>query len=476
MTSVVPETIATATTGLDRAPKGLLLDFGGVIILTQKRLQGRAEFAAKLQSRLQAAGIEISAEVLEGCLAAGATALKHWKHASSRRRQPRELTVEEILGEFYFGDLPEPARLMLTTDGAELLDEMSTALTDHNIRPGARELIDYAQAQGIALGVVSNAHSGRAHRRILTELGIHDAFGVQIYSDEAGIRKPHPQMLGRAATALGVDLADCWYVGDTLDRDLVAGRRSGVGAVVLTRSQHTHEPPFPINDEPEAVVEDPAELLTLLQEVTEKTDDDAPGHTAANGTASAGTGQVTAIRTASGVRNKAILLDHGGVVSRSTKPVQPFAAAGQQVETVLTKAGCPVDPGRGLEIILTAHEQYKLHKSQVDETEAYREITARQYWGEFTAAAEVTEQQRQALLAEAEQLQLGLYHAKSDKAEREGIRQLLEFCSETGRRVIVVSNTICGTGVRSIIRGYGLGEHIAGWVCSDEYWLKKPRP
>lgn len=91
MTSVVPETIATATTGLDRAPKGLLLDFGGVIILTQKRLQGRAEFAAKLQSRLQAAGIEISAEVLEGCLAAGAT-----------------------------------------------------ALTDHNIRPGARELIDYA--------------------------------------------------------------------------------------------------------------------------------------------------------------------------------------------------------------------------------------------------------------------------------------------------------------------------------------------
>lgn len=423
MTSVVPETIATATTGLDRAPKGLLLDFGGVIILTQKRLQGRAEFAAKLQSRLQAAGIEISAEVLEGCLAAGAT-----------------------------------------------------ALTDHNIRPGARELIDYAQAQGIALGVVSNAHSGRAHRRILTELGIHDAFGVQIYSDEAGIRKPHPQMLGRAATALGVDLADCWYVGDTLDRDLVAGRRSGVGAVVLTRSQHTHEPPFPINDEPEAVVEDPAELLTLLQEVTEKTDDDAPAHTAANGTASAGTGQVTAIRTASGVRNKAILLDHGGVVSHSTKPVQPFAAAGQQVKTVLTKAGCPVDPGRGLEIILTAHEQFKLHKSQVDETEAYREITARQYWGEFTAAAEVTEQQRQALLAEAEQLQLGLYHAKSDKAEREGIRQLLEFCSETGRRVIVVSNTICGTGVRSIIRGYGLGEHIAGWVCSDEYGLKKPRP
>ncbi|WP_438455022.1 HAD family hydrolase, partial [Staphylococcus epidermidis] len=88
---------------------------------------------------------------------------------------------------------------------------------------------------------------------ILAELGLAEAFGVQIYSDEAGIRKPHPQMLCRAAEALGADLAESWYVGDTLDRDVVAGRRAGVGAVILTRSQHTDEPPFPVESQPEAV-------------------------------------------------------------------------------------------------------------------------------------------------------------------------------------------------------------------------------
>ena len=214
-------------------------------------------------SRLARTGVEVSAQRLESCLQAGATSLKHWKHASSRRSLPRELSVQEILGDFYFGDLEDPARAVLTGWGTELLDEMATALTDHTLRDGARELIEFAREHSLPLGIVSNAHSGRSHRRILAELGLAEAFGVQIYSDEAGIRKPHPQMLCRAAEALGADLAESWYVGDTLDRDVVAGRRAGVGAVILTRSQHTDEPPFPVESQPEAVLETPAELLEL---------------------------------------------------------------------------------------------------------------------------------------------------------------------------------------------------------------------
>ncbi|WP_150461756.1 HAD family hydrolase [Nesterenkonia ebinurensis] len=460
---------------LERRPKALLLDFGGVIILTAKRPEGRAEFARLLQQRLAAAGIEVPAAQLEEALGAGSTALKHWKHAASRRRSPRELTVAEIL-EFYFAELPETARAVLSGDGADLLDTMATALTEHNLRPGAAELIAYAQQQGIALGVVSNAHSGRSHRRILSQLGLDEAFGVQIYSDEAGIRKPHPDMLRRAATALGAELTDCWYVGDTLDRDLVAGRRAGVGAVVLTRSQHTDEPPFPVPDIPEAVVEDPAELLELLRSAAEN-DDAARPSPAANGTplSAPSTSPAWPSSTLPQVQNQVILLDHGGVVSHSAKPQAPFATAADALEAVLRQAGAPVQPGRGLEIVRAAHERYKLHKGSQDEEASYREITARQYWGEFTDGL-VSEQQHQALLAEAEQLQMALYQSKSVKTEREGIRELLEFCSETGRRVIVVSNTICGPGVRSIIRGYRLGEHIAGWVCSNEFGLKKPHP
>ncbi|WP_022871689.1 HAD family hydrolase [Nesterenkonia alba] len=463
---------------LHRAPRALLLDFGGVIVRTARRTQGRAEFAADLSQRLAATGVKVSAERIEACLTAGATALKHWKHAASRRREPRELDVTEILGDFYFGDLPDPARAVLTGWGAELLDEMSTALTDHLLREGAAELIDYARTAGIALGIVSNAHAGRAHRRILAELGLDAAFGVQIYSDEAGIRKPHPQMLQRASTALGVELAECWYVGDTLDRDLVAGRRAGVGAVVLTRSQHTDEPPFLVDSAPEAVVETPAQLLTILRDAVDHAPVEAePGTT---DDAEAASPQLT--RHPGGTldspallqhTHRAILLDHGGVVSATTAPQQPFAEAAEAVEAVLARAGCPVAPGAGLRIIRGAHQQYKVHKKRQDELELFGEITAGQYWGEFTAA-EVTEQQRQALRAEAGRLQLALYRSKSVKTERPGIRQLLEYCTQTSRRVVIVSNTICGLGVRSIIRGYGLEEHIHAWVCSDEFGWKKP--
>lgn len=474
--AATPQPAPSALVGQDRLalrPKALLLDFGGVIILSSKRPEGRAAFAEVLRQRLCAAGLELPAAQLEAALEGGATALKHWKHSSSRRLAPQELTVAEIM-EFYFSDLPEPARAVLTGDGAEVLDQLSTALTGHNIRPGARELIAYAQQQGISLGIVSNAHSGRSHRRILADLGLDEAFGVQLYSDEAGIRKPHPDMLRRAAAALGADLADCWYVGDTLDRDLVAGRRSGVGAVVLTRSQHTDNPPFPVHDTPEATVEDPAALLKLLQAAAEQ--DDAPVTSLSeNGTAHRApvSGPTAQYLTLPKVQNQVVLLDHGGVVSHSVSPQAPLSAAAQALETVLHRAGAPVEPGEGLEIVRAAHEQYKVYKDSRDEDASYREVTARQYWGELTEGL-VSEQQRQALLAEAEQLQRALYNSKSVKTQRAGIRELLEFCSETGRHVIVVSNTVCGAGVRGIIRGYGLGEHIAGWVCSDEFGLKKP--
>ncbi|NDK32886.1 HAD family hydrolase [Nesterenkonia haasae] len=456
---------------LRRIPGALLLDFGGVIITTSKRVEGRAQFAKILQNRLSAGGVELTAARLEACLEAGAAALKHWKHASSRRRQPRELTVEEILGEFYFGDLPDPARALLTGDGAELLDQMSTALTDHTIRAGARELIHYAQEQGIALGIVSNAHSGRSHRRILSELGLNGAFGVQIYSDEAGIRKPHPSMLTRAVEALGVEASDCWYVGDTLDRDVVAGRRAGIGAVVLTRSQHTAEPPFLIHDVADATVEDPAALLRILQDAVAAPDG---GTTPALAQRSY---QPAAAQPAV-MKNQAILLDHGGVISHTGKPQYQFAEGAAAVETVLERAGCGIEPGAGLAIIRTAHENYKQYKAEHDDDAwgsglDYREITARQYWGEFTGEL-ISKRQRQALLAEATQLQLALYRSKSTKAERPGIRRFLEDCRAHRRPVIIVSNTICGAGVRGIVRSYGFDHLVTGWVCSDEFGRKKP--
>lgn len=467
---------------LRRAPRALLLDFGGVIVTPVKRQRGREEFALALSRRLASAGAQVPADRLLRCLEGGSVALKHWKHASSRRLAPRELTVQEILGDFFFSDLEDPVRALLVGDGAGLLDEMATAWTDHPLRAGVRALLDRVQGAGISLGIVSNAHSGRSHRRILSGYGLSGAFGVQIYSDEAGIRKPHPDMLHRAADALGVPTQDCWYVGDTRDRDLVAGRRADAGAVVLTRSQHTDAPPFGVSGEPDAVVDSPVRLLELLEEAL-----------AADGGPSAGsvrTGPVPAVSEASaaGRRDRALLLDHGGVVSTTVKPETPFLEAAKAVEASLARAGCPVSEGEGMHIVKTAHAEYRRSKGGEDAAlplggpqEAHSrwkdlgEVTPEQYWGEFTAAA-VTDRRRKVLLAEAHELQLALYRSKSQKTERPGIREMLRHCAQTGRPVIIVSNTISGRGVRAVLRSYGLEHLIAGWVCSDELGVKKPHP
>src|SRR5699024_11006984 len=138
-------------------------------------------------------------------LRTGRTALSLWKNAASRRLSPRELGPREIVEDFLLADLPATVRSALALDARELLAAMAPLVADHYQRPGITELLAECAARGIRLGIVSNAHSGRAHRAILEHLGLAETFGVQIYSDEVGIRKPHPDMIRLATEALDVD-------------------------------------------------------------------------------------------------------------------------------------------------------------------------------------------------------------------------------------------------------------------------------
>jgi FMN phosphatase YigB (HAD superfamily) len=66
-----------------------------------------------------------------------------------------------------------------------------------------------------------------------------------------------------AARALSVDPADCWYVGDNYDRDVVCGRRAGVGGTILMRPAGRRDPAA--RPQPDAEVADGLELLDLLR-------------------------------------------------------------------------------------------------------------------------------------------------------------------------------------------------------------------
>jgi len=452
---------------LHHAPRALLLDFGGVVFQTAKRPSGRDELAASLVERAARAGHVIDQGSVRASLDAGITALGHWKHASSRRLEPREMTHREVVGDFLVADLPTPVRTLLVAEAGEVLEELNTTLSEHEVRPGIRDLIAEAQRRGIPLGIVSNAHSGRSHRRLLAAHGLADAFAVQVYSDEVGMRKPHPRMIELAATALGVSPADAWYVGDTQDRDVVAGRRAGVGAVVLTASKHTDNPPFGIADSADAVFETPEGLFEALR-------DAAQPRPAVNVTPSSTPVSTPASPSTGGA---ALLIDHGGVISISVPDDALLDAFGERLAALLDGPDERVDAARALIAAGRArHRAFKAEQRAAVEaggTHDIRELDATTFWRDYVGAG--LSPRAQALLeAEAHDLMYRYGRAKSRRSLRSGIRDLLEQTRAAGIPVVVVSNTISGRAVRAECAAHGIDHLIAAYVCSDENGFRKP--
>lgn len=248
-------------------PDALLLDFGGVIVETTHRPAWAAELAAEVHRQLRAAGADApAADEIRVDLEAGAAADAHWKNAMSRPRSPAEMTHRMFWADFVAADWPEAARAVVTAHATALCELMGELRSERRVRPGLRELLDSAAAAGIRVAVVSNALSGAVHRRYLERAGLGEAFALQVYSDEVGVRKPNPEMIWLAARALGVPAERAWYVGDNFDRDVLCARRAGAGAAVLMEAEGTYRRPYAVRVTPDAVVADPAALRDLLVE------------------------------------------------------------------------------------------------------------------------------------------------------------------------------------------------------------------
>lgn len=248
-------------------PKALLLDFGGVLVESVKRPSWGAELAREVHDRLGRAGFHgLTAEEVESDIRAGARADSYWKDSTSRQFAPEEMTHRRFWADFVAGDWPEQARALVIAEATPLCERMGELRGDRKTRPGMEELLAACWSHGVTPGVVSNALCGAVHRDYLARTGLDRQVAVQVYSDEAGVRKPNPEMIWIACRALGVDPADTWYVGDNYDRDVVCGARAQVGATILMVSRSTDKIPYKVRQSPQATVEDPRGLLNLLEE------------------------------------------------------------------------------------------------------------------------------------------------------------------------------------------------------------------
>lgn len=248
---------------MPNAPRALLLDFGGVIVEDRRRPGFARSLAELVHAEIADVDGSLTVPAIEADVVAGLIAYGQWGNGTARWPAPAEISHEELWSDFIAADWPAAVRDRVGDRATELTYRMGEIGQDWELRPGMADLLADTARLGIPVAVVSNTIYGRIHRDFLASVGLTDRFAAQFYSDEAGIRKPNPELVRLAARTLAVEPAQSWFVGDTRSRDVLCGRRAGVGTVVLMRSERTGREPE-TNVEPDHEVADPVALHALL--------------------------------------------------------------------------------------------------------------------------------------------------------------------------------------------------------------------
>jgi putative hydrolase of the HAD superfamily len=103
------------------------------------------------------------------------------------------------------------------------------------VNNGAQGVLARLQDDGLSLGLICNTGrtSGRMLRLVLDRLGLAPFLAVLTFSDEVGLRKPHPEIFRRTLSALGVAPGEAAHVGDDVRTDIAGACGVGMRAIHL---------------------------------------------------------------------------------------------------------------------------------------------------------------------------------------------------------------------------------------------------
>jgi phosphoglycolate phosphatase len=112
-----------------------------------------------------------------------------------------------------------------------LLDIYRRQLAKHTrLFEGGDEMLTELERRGLAWGIVTNK-PGWLTDPLLVEVRLHTRARAVVSGDTLAERKPHPMPLLHAAATMGIEPAQCVYVGDA-ERDMQAAQAAGMYAVV----------------------------------------------------------------------------------------------------------------------------------------------------------------------------------------------------------------------------------------------------
>jgi putative hydrolase of the HAD superfamily len=186
----------------DRVPRGLLVDFGGV--LTTNVFQSFRAFC-------EAEGL--AADAFADLL----------RNSAETRAQLRQLETAQI-GADEFGRHLGPLLGVADTDGL-----MGRIFAGIGPEPAMIDAVRAARAAGVRTGLISNSVGTDIYdREVLEEL-----FDAVVISGEVGLHKPQPEIFLLGAERIDLPPADCVFVDDL--RENCAGAEAVGMTAVLHR-------------------------------------------------------------------------------------------------------------------------------------------------------------------------------------------------------------------------------------------------
>jgi putative hydrolase of the HAD superfamily len=236
------------------APQAVTFDCWGTLIVERDTRAAYASRVSALHHCAAAAGAAVESararDALDGAWR------RHWslwheEVASGAREMARWALAE--LGVFEAAAAEALAR------------EFSEAALASEIAPlaGARATLERLSEAGVRRALICDTGftPGRIVRRLLANSGLLELLEILVFSDEAGVPKPHAKVFRTALEALGIPAGAALHVGD-LRRTDVAGARAAGMRTVRIRDHHDDQSAHP---EADHVVESHAELRQILR-------------------------------------------------------------------------------------------------------------------------------------------------------------------------------------------------------------------
>jgi putative hydrolase of the HAD superfamily len=168
------------------------------------------------------------------------SALAHYREMADAVGAPREEFVEVWTShrtQRDVGPLADSVRWVFDRLGLDadpqVVMTMRRSWTRHSLkpRPGALETLAELRRRGHLLGLITVCSEDVGELWKGSLFG--GVFDVTVFSAQAGLRKPDPRIYELCCRRLGVEAADCLFVGDGANDELPGAERVGMTAVQL---------------------------------------------------------------------------------------------------------------------------------------------------------------------------------------------------------------------------------------------------